>query len=314
MAVWPVDALFRQRLPHGLRWLGHLAAVIVILIVFSIFIGGLLLAARQITIKLPDYEDAIAAYATRLSNWIDFSNLMKDGGEEALSARLIDPVLSLVTLTLQSATTLAGILSLILFLVVLMLVETPALSAKLQSASGYANGKEYRDAIFSIAGRVRWYLVVRTVIGVATGALYALWSWMWDLDFVLVWGLLAVLLNYVPTVGSLVAGLLPAAFAFLQLPPWWASIYGIGLLVIEQIMGNYIDPKFQGRELSLSPLVVLIALMFWTWVWGMAGALVAVPMSLVMMIFCAKIPALQPLALFLSDCRDFDALKKATST
>ena len=86
---------------------------------------------------------------------------------------------------------------------------------------------------------------------------------------------------------------------------------GLGLLLIEQVMGNYADPKLQGRELSLSPLVILVALMVWSWVWGIAGTLVAVPMTLVMMIVFARVPALRSVALFLSNHRDVDELMRS---
>lgn len=119
-----------------------------------------------------------------------------------------------------------------------------------------------RSALFSIAIRIRWYLVVRTVLGMVTGLLYSIWSLAWGVGFALIWGLLGLLLNYVPTVGSLAAGILPATFAFLQLDPLLALAYGGGILGIEQIMGNYADPKLQGRELSLSPMVVL-GVPFW---------------------------------------------------
>ncbi|MCR4264699.1 AI-2E family transporter [Nitratireductor sp. ZSWI3] len=312
LAVWPVDMFIRHRLPRGLRWLGHVAALLLMLVVFALFLGGVVLAARQITANLPAYEDAARAWAERLSLWIAAPNIINDGGE-ALTGRLLDPVVGFASAIVQSTSNLAGVLSLIFFLVLMMLIEAPVLSAKLRSATSRRDGEAYRRVLLAIAIRVRWYLAVRTFLGLVTGLLYLLWSWWWGLDFVFVWGLLAFLLNYIPTIGSLVAGVLPIAFAFLQFGPWWAVLYGLGLLVIEQVMGNYVDPKLQGRELTLSPLMVLVALMFWTWVWGIAGALVAVPMTLVLMIVCAKIPALLPVALFLSNCRNAEELEAATT-
>lgn len=313
MAVWPVDAFCRDRLPAGLRWLGHVAALALVLVLFALFLAGMLLAAQQLAAKLPAYEGDIRVWLEWVPSLIEMPRVVDDPGD-ALSGSLMEPFVGMASGVLQSTSNLVGILSLVFFLVLLMLVETPAYAAKLRSITGREDGAEYRSALFAIATRIRWYLAVRTMLGVVTGLLYAIWSLAWGVDFALVWGLLALLLNYVPTVGSLLAGILPAAFAFLQLDPLLALAYSGGLLGIEQVMGNYADPKLQGRELSLSPSVVLGALMLWTWIWGIAGALMAVPMTLVLMVTFARIPTLQPLALFLSNCRNADELARAVGS
>lgn len=312
LAVWPVDADIRDRTPPSLKWLGHIAALALILIVFALFLGGIFLAARQVVAGLPEYEDAIQAWVENLGASVAVPRALEDNGG-ALSGRLIDPVVGFASTIVQSTSQLAGTLSLIFFLVLLMLLEAPTLARKLQSATTRRRGKEYRVVLHAIATRVRRYLAVRTVLGLATALLYMAWSGFWSLDFIFVWGLLAFLFNYVPTIGSLVAGILPAAFALLQIGPGPALLYAAGLLIIEQVMGNYVDPKLQGRQLALSPLAVLIALFFWSWIWGLAGALTAVPMTLVLMFVLAKIPALQPAALFLSNCGTVDDLRVVTS-
>lgn len=300
LALWPVDAAIRRQMPFWLGWLGHLAALMLMLLVFMLFLGGVILAARQIMAGLPAYVDDAQVWLERLAGWLDMPRVF-DRSEDALAARIIDPIVGFATTIMQSIGNLAATLSLIVFLVLLMLIETPLIAAKLRSVTGRSSGEAWRALVLAVAARVRRYLVIRTVLGILTGVLYMAWSWLWGLDFIIVWGLLAFLLNYIPTVGSLVAGILPAGLAFLQLGFWPAVAYGGGLLLIEQIMGNYVDPKMQGRELALSPLAVFISLIFWSWLWGLAGALVAVPMTLVVMFVSAQMPVLRPVALFLSD-------------
>ncbi len=311
LAIWPVDNGLRKRLPGNLRWLGHLAALVVMLLLLGVFFGGVVFAARQITVGLPAYEEPARAMLDQLGRWIDLPAVADRNG--GFSERLMDPVFSFVSGAVVSTSNLIGILSLLVFLALLMLIEGPALSRKLRAVAGNHDGDAYGATVTAIAVRVRGYLAVRTLMGVVTGCLYALWSWLWNVDFALTWGLLAFLLNYIPNVGSFIGGILPAGFAFLQHDPVWALAFGGGLIVIEQVMGNYVDPRLQGSQLALSPLVVLIALLFWSWVWGLAGALIAVPMTLVIMIVCVRIGPLQPLALFLSNCRDIEELKRATS-
>lgn len=311
LALWPVDVFVRESAPRSFRWLGHVVAVLLLLFIFGLFLVGIAVATRQITASLPKYEPVFQAWQERLYAWAELSGLTgaQDG---AMSGELVNSIVGYASTVIQSIWSAAGILSLIFFLVLLMLLEAPALEAKLQAITTRKDDRLYRSALYAIATRVQWYLVVRTALGLATALAYALWSWGWQLDFIFVWALLAFLLNYIPVVGSLVAGVLPAAFAFLQLSPLSAVLYGVGLLIIEQIMGNYVDPKLQGDQLALSPLAILLALVFWSWVWGVLGALVAVPTTLVIVIVCARIPALQPVALFLSGSRTIDQLKIAT--
>jgi predicted PurR-regulated permease PerM len=100
------------------------------------------------------------------------------------------------------------------------------------------------------------------------------------LDLAVLWGLLAGILNFIPTIGSIVSVIPPALFALLQFGVGWqapAVLVGIGLIQI--VLGAYVDPKLQGRYLELSAFVVLVSITFWGWAWGLAGAFIAVPLT-----------------------------------
>jgi len=129
-------------------------------------------------------------------------------------------------------------------------------------------------------------------------------------DLVLLWGFLAFLLNYVPVVGSVVAGALPVLLVVATQDAGTAMAVAAGLLVIEQVMGNLVAPHMQGKQLAISPLVVMIALLLWSWLWGAAGALLAAPMAVLIAITLNHADALRPFAIFMSDKSDrerFDA-------
>ncbi|MDX5414211.1 MAG: AI-2E family transporter, partial [Rhodobacterales bacterium] len=103
------------------------------------------------------------------------------------------------------------------------------------------------DSISIIADRLRRYLLARVVLGIITAARYAGWVWIFGIDLLVVWALIVFLLGFIPTFGSLIAGILPVIYAFVQKDFTTAMGAGIGLLVIEQVMGNYVDPRVQGR-------------------------------------------------------------------
>ncbi|MFC6488069.1 AI-2E family transporter [Nitratireductor sp. GCM10026969] len=311
LAIWPVDTWISRHMPRPLAWIGHAAALAVMVSVFALFSLGILFAARQLATGLARYQTALQQFADRIGQWMAVAE-EQGGGDTPVVERLIDPLMSLATTVVQSIWSSGGILTLLFFLVLLMLVETPSFMAKVSAATSQTEGRTLYHVVEATASRFRRYLVVRTVLGVATALLYMSWIWWWGLDFVLVWGLLAFLLNFIPTIGSLIAGALPVGLAFLQRDPATALIIAAGLIVIEQVMGNYVDPRLQGRQLSLSPLVVLVALMFWTWVWGLLGALLAVPMTMAITIAFARVKTLQPIALFLSNAKNLDELRAVT--
>ena len=176
------------RLPGRLRWIGHVAALALVILLFSLFLAGVFLAARQIVTGLPAYEDAIANTLQRGAEWAGVPNMAAEA-ESLETGRLFERLMGIATGIVRSTSNLAGILSLIFFLVLLMLIEAPSLASRLQSMAGRRNGDVYRSAVVAIATRIRWYFVVRTFMGLATGILYALWSWAWGLDLLDLFGI-----------------------------------------------------------------------------------------------------------------------------
>ena len=104
------------------------------------------------------------------------------------------------------------------------------------------------------------------------------------LDFAILWGLVAFLLNFIPSLGSIIAAV-PAVFlALIQLGPGRAAVIAVGYLVVNILLGNFIEPMLMGRRLGLSTLVVFLSVVFWGWVWGPVGMLLSVPLTMVLRI------------------------------
>lgn len=304
LAVAPVSAWAQQRLPDRLNWLGNVLALLVLIAFLAIFVAGLTLAGQQIV-------SGAERYLPQLQQQYQQSALAGMlGGGKGIS-RALQNIASYATTALNSIwQTIAGII-LILFLVLLMLIEAPAWKAKLATIDRQ-NGKWEKSAAV-IGQQFRSYFLTRLMLGAITAALYVGWLALFGVDFLIVWGLLAFLLNFVPTVGSLIAGIFPVLFAFAQKDPGTALLIAGGLLVIEQVMGNFVDPRLLGHRLSVSPLVILVSLLVWSWIWGVAGALVAVPMTVLLTVCFARVPTLRPLALLLSNARSMDELDEKTS-
>jgi predicted PurR-regulated permease PerM len=114
-----------------------------------------------------------------------------------------------------------------------------------------------------------------------------------------VWGLLAFVLNFIPTLGSLIAAIVPALVATLFQGPAIGAATLAGLAVIQTILGNFVDPKLQGTYLKLSPFVALLSIVFWGWVWGIPGAFIGVPMTAAVMLFANEFKSSRPIAIML---------------
>lgn len=164
-----------------------------------------------------------------------------------------------------------------------------------------------RDIASEVAREFQRYVLVRTFIGLLTGASVVLAAWLVGLDFPFIWGLVNFLLNYIPTLGSILGVIPPTLFALVQF-----ESFGMAALVlatvggVQLIMGNYVDPIIQGKYMKLSPVVVLLAVTFFGWLWGVAGALIAVPLTVFIVIICRQFDSTRWIARVLARVEDED--------
>jgi AI-2 transport protein TqsA len=191
-------------------------------------------------------------------------------------------------------------LALVFFFTLLMLIEASSWRRKTEVALHRWQTAAVLGMMPVVAQKVRWFMLIRTVVGIVSGLLATAWLWLLGVDFAPFWGLLFFLLNYLPSIGSIIAGIPPTLLAFVQLGFGWAVLAAGGLIVMEQIIGNFLDPRLQGRTLNVSSVVVLLSVIFWGWIWGVPGALIAVPLTVTLILVCANTAALRPIAILLS--------------
>lgn len=304
VAVWPMAASISGRMPRGFKWLGPALAMLSVIGLLLVFSAGLGLAAQQASQLVGDVRPQFNEWLGSLG--IQSPSLSEFGGQSDGSFTSV--AMSALDLT---ASTLGGIV-LILFLMVLMMSEAENWHRKFVTVSPRNSDKGLREMGRSVGSKFRTYFTTRLLLGLITAALYVGWLWIFGVDYLLLWGLLAILLNFIPTVGSIIAGLLPVGYALATKDPGTAAIIAAGLLMIEQLMGNLVDPLVLGRRIAISPLVVLVSLGFWTIVWGIPGAILAVPLTVIAIITMAHFEALKPVALLLTDRTSIEELEEFT--
>ena len=152
------------------------------------------------------------------------------------------------------------------------------------------------------------YLAVKTLINVILGVISYAIMWAMDIDFALFWAVLIALFNYIPYVGSLLAVMLPVALSLAQFASVPTTLLLAALLTIAQVYtGNVMEPRMFSRQLNLSAFVILVALSLWTALWGLAGAILAVPLTSVMAIVFAAFPETRFIAVLLADHIEMEA-------
>lgn len=235
----------------------------------------------QLSQLLPEYR----AQLTEQFSWViarlaEFNiHLSKE-----LLTEHIDPAaaLGLATNMLSGFGNVMANMFLIIITVIFMLFEAPGLSRKIHLS---INDPEMRmQQIDRFLNSVNNYLAIKTLVSIATGILVSFMLWAFGLDFYLLWGVLAFLLNYIPNIGSIIAAVPAMSLALLQLSPSAAGFIGLGYLLINTFMGNVIEPRYLGRGLGLSALVVFLSLIFWGWLLGTVGMLLSVPLTMVIKI------------------------------
>jgi predicted PurR-regulated permease PerM len=147
---------------------------------------------------------------------------------------------------------------------------------------------------------VQEYLGIKTAVSLATGFLIGLLAWLLGLDFPILLGLIGFVMNYIPTVGSILAAVPALVLSLLQFGTLGHLLaVTTAYVIINTVFGNIIEPNLMGRRLGLSTLVVILSLLFWAWLWGPVGALLAVPLTMVVKIMLENTEDLRWIAVLL---------------
>lgn len=309
LMVLPMERAIAVRLPDRLRWLGRAGVMVILLGLILAFVGALAFCVQQIAATLPEVSKNIGSMLPQLPVAGDDGPFARVWSQlrdaiQGQSGSLLSTIAGYATGIAQSVVNAMGLVlvntALVLFLVLLALSEAGRWQGKLDTIFAKID-PGWRIVTTTLGRTLRRFIVTRTIIGILSATIYAVWLWVFDLDLILIWAILTFLLTFIPNIGSLLSSLFPVIYAFLTLDPGSATLIAFGLLVIEQVVGNYLDPRLQGDQIALSPLVILISVVFWGWLWGVVGAFLGTPMTLAIMILCNRVDALRPIALLLSN-------------
>ena len=296
--VHPLQSWLECRLP---RWLSLILVLLLLLAFLGVAVGALTLSAEIIEPKIPRYLDRFQQMGETFRAWagdrgIPVSNINQRDGINQVTQQAIGGIK-----TLLSA---ASLFVLIVSLLVLLLLEVNQYREKVKQAFPSRSSYRILDAVSDTSEKLRRYLLVMTFTCFLTGILTAGWCFILGVDLAFVWGLVAFILNYVPTLGSIIAVIPPTLVALIFQGVARGIATLVGLVVIQLILGNFVDPRLQGKTLQLSPFVALTSIVFWGWVWGIPGAILGVPMTITIIVLCREFKATRGVAILLGEVED----------
>ena len=303
-------ANFIQRLTNG-KWI--IPNWISLTMSLLIMLGLLVLVIEMISRNIGEVIKTAPMYQKNIE--VLFGDLLESFGLEKLPsmmelAKQVD-ITSALSRVAGSLTVIAGNTGIILIYVIFLLLEQRSMESKLDALFREPGRRtKIHEILSEIQKDIEAYIAIKTLLSVATGLLSYIILIYIGVDYSEFWAFLIFLLNYIPTIGSLIATIFPALLALIQFESFTSSlIVFVSIALIQFIIGNIIEPKMMGRSLNLSALVVLLSLALWGSIWGVVGMFLCVPLTVILMIIFTNFEKTRPIAVMLSANGKIDKIR-----
>jgi AI-2 transport protein TqsA len=287
--------IVRKKIPG---WIQGAIALLFMTGTFTLMVDMLARNIQQLSNSLPLYESNIEQSVLKINLifGIDLMSKLKGFTEGFDFTGMISTILNVVTAFLGDA-------FLILIYILFLLLEEKVFGYKLKAI--YPNTDKYdsiMDLLNKIDKSISSYLGLKTLVSLLTGFLSYIVLLLVGVEAPVFWALLIFIMNFIPTIGSLIGTMFPAVFALLQFGEIAPFVYVLVFVgIIQVIIGNIIEPKLMGNSLNISSLVVILSLAIWGSIWGVMGMVLSVPITVMMIIVCEQIPQLRFIAILLSE-------------
>ena len=273
-------------------WLSYIGTLITVFLVCYLFITQIRPMFSELLTALPALQDKLVAFGTYLSNSVGIK----------FDANMIPNITKIAANIGSSIAGLAASMGMVFVYMIFMFVEQSTFNQKFNSLfPGKLQSKKILYIIDSIDTNMKKYLFVKTAISGVTGIASYIWLQLIGIEFAGVWAFIVFITSYIPTIGAIVACSLPILYSLVSAPSLQQPILtAVGLIGLQILFGNIIEPKLTGKTLNLSTLAILINLVFWGMIWGVAGMFFSVPMLVAIYIVCAQFDSTRPIAILLS--------------
>lgn len=291
----PFDALIKRKVPRILAYLSVLFLAFLVLYVVSVLFYS---SGQAFVTEFPRYAQKFETLWKELDVWLSEQNI---GGLNALIAKIdIGKITSSAVQVLGPFFSVLTNVFMVLIFLAFLLASRGKLAAKLRLILPGDEAAEAGSVLKAMHREIAGYVKIKTMMSVINGLEVWLVLVAFGADFAAPQGILAFFLNFIPSVGSGLAALIRFALAFAQFGNLWKPLLIIIITVgLDSVSGNAIEPRLMGRGLDLSPLFILFAVFFWTWMWGIPGTILAVPIAVMAKVVCDHVPGLRPIGVLM---------------
>ncbi|WP_421694926.1 AI-2E family transporter [Aestuariivirga sp.] len=285
--VWPLQLALQSKMPKFLALLITVIATVGgIVLIVSLMAWGFSVVGRWFVANVAQFQDIY----TRSTDWLETHGLYIAGPlAEKFNMSWLVRFLQGVA---QSLSGLIGFGVLIFIYVIIGLLEVEECAVRLQRIEASRRSMGLVGTAKSIAAKFRRYMFVRSLASLLTGTVVWIFALGVGLELASAWGVIAFTLNFIPFLGPLVATALPTLFALAQFGSWEMALAVLaGLTLVQFLIGNYLEPLFAGAALSLSPFAVIFAVFLWSFLWGIPGVFIGVPVLIATAAICERLPS-----------------------
>ena len=296
-----VRRLVEKKVP---QWIVLTLLMVVIFLIIQLLGTLIYTSAASFVGEFPKYEERLTPM---FQDALKALNIQQQDVQEYLDRFDWGKAISQFSVTKVMSRTLGTFMNfimnivLVLIFMLFILAGWTRLHRRIERAFEPERARRIANVIDSVEHRVQTYLLTKTIISLGTAIVGIGILLVFGIDFVVICALLLFLLSYIPNIGSVIASLLPILLCFLEFGLTWRIVFlTASIIALQMFFGNVLEPMMMGKGLNLSPVVVMLSLIFWGWVWGILGMIMAVPLTATVKIVFEEIESLRPIAILMS--------------
>lgn len=282
----------KKNLSKLFDWISYITSFATLFLVSYLFVTQIKPMFSELVTVLPALQEKLTQFGAYLSNSVGLK----------FDANMIPNISKIAANIGSSVASIATSMGMIVIYMIFMFIEQSTFNQKFTAL--FTNKRQFKKSRYildSIDYNMKKYLFVKTTISAITGLVSFIWLQMIGVEFAGVWAFIVFITSYIPTIGAIVACGLPILYSLVTAPTLQQPILtAVGLIALQILFGNILEPKLTGKTLNLSTLAILINLVFWGMIWGIAGMFFSVPMLVAIYIICAQFDSTRPIAVLLS--------------
>jgi AI-2 transport protein TqsA len=291
-----------KKIPGAVSLIIVIVTILIIANITSVFV---ITSVNAFTKEIPKYteksKNIIDSITVSLNNWGFFNQYLKESFD---LSKLVngESITAVATNFFSGIVSLFGNFVLIIIYVIFLLSEFGSIRKRVLKAFSSERSRKIADTLTDIFKDVKKYVVGKTLINLSYGTIVTIILWAFGVDFCLVWGFLAFLMAFIPNIGSLISTILPFLTSVIQFDGDFTKPVIILILMIASanLIGNIVEPKILGDKLNLSPILLLLSLIFWGYLWGLVGMILSVPIMSMIKIILGKFEQTKPISILMS--------------